>query len=79
MQPCARGAAETLVIQQKGTHALCKKQLDLIRSRFARKALGVLQHFAKHARSAKAASFLMAGKVNSADCSFFLAHRDFEG
>lgn len=54
-QPYKRGAAETLVIKQKTTSALCKKQLYLILSAFAHKALGGLQRFAKHTRSAKAA------------------------
>lgn len=54
-QPYKRGAAETLVIKQKATSALCKKQLYLILSAFAHKVLGGLQRFAKHTRSAKAA------------------------
>ena len=55
MQPCERGAAETLVIKQKGTGALCKKQLYSILLTFAHKALGGLRRFAKHTHSAKAA------------------------
>ena len=55
MQPCETGAAETLVTKQKGTSALCKKQLYLILLTFADKALGGLQRFAKHTYSAKAA------------------------
>lgn len=54
-QPYKRGAAETLVIKQKATSTLCKKQLYLILSAFAHTALGGLQRFAKHTRSAKAA------------------------
>lgn len=54
MPPCARGAAEPPVLQQKGNDALCKQQLYLILLAFAHKALGELRRFAKHTRSAKA-------------------------